>query len=84
MPSADWSLAETQRAIRTSAITLSRFAPDVREGALGLILMRSFSSQLGGELAVLSDKGTTIQLTVLDAALHGQTDELPRDGTPCT
>jgi hypothetical protein len=42
--------------------------------------MRSFSSQLGGELAVLSDKGTTIQLTVPDAALHDQTDNLPMDG----
>jgi len=31
-----------------------------------------------------TDKGTTIQLTVLDAALHGQTDKLPRDGTPST
>ena len=49
------------------------FAPDVREGALGLLLMRSFSSQLGGELTVLSDKGTTIQLTVPDGALHDQT-----------
>jgi two-component sensor histidine kinase len=49
------------------------FTPDVREGALGLSLMRSFSSQLGGELAVLSDKGTSIQLTVPDGALHDQT-----------
>ena len=31
------------------------FAPDVREGALGLTLMRSFASQLGGELAILSE-----------------------------
>jgi len=60
------------------------FTPDVREGALGLTLMRSFSSQLGGELAVLSDKGTSIQLTVPDGALHDQTDKLPRDGTPST
>jgi two-component system, sensor histidine kinase PdtaS len=49
------------------------FTPDVREGALGLTLMRSFSSQLGGELAVLSDKGTSIQLTVPDGAPHDQT-----------
>jgi hypothetical protein len=46
--------------------------------------MGSFSSQLGGELAVLADKGTTIQLTALDAALHGQIDKPPRDGTPST
>ena len=56
------------------------FTPDVREGALGLTLMRSFSSQLGGALAVLSDKGTSIQLTVPDGAPHDQTDNLPMDG----
>ena len=49
------------------------FTPDVREGGLGLTLMRSFSSQLGGELAVVSDKGTSIQLTVPDGALRDQT-----------
>ena len=57
------------------------FAPDVREGALGLTLMRSFASQLGGELAVLADKGTTIQLTVPDGALPDQTDNLPSYST---
>ena len=38
----------------------------VHEGALGLSLMRSFASQLGGHLAVSSDAGTTIQLTLYD------------------
>ena len=38
----------------------------VHEGALGLSLMRSFASQLGGDLAVSSDAGTTIQLTLYD------------------
>jgi glucose-6-phosphate-specific signal transduction histidine kinase len=51
------------------------FAPDVCEGALGLLWMRSFSSELGGELAVLADKGTTIQLTVLDALTSRQTND---------
>lgn len=44
------------------------FSSDVRQGALGLALMRTFASQLGGHLAVLSDEGTTIQLTMLDGA----------------
>jgi signal transduction histidine kinase len=58
------------------------FTPDVREGALGLTLMRSFSSQLGGELASYPTRER--QLTVPDGALHDQTDKLPRDGTPST
>lgn len=36
---------------------------DVPEG-LGLTLMRNFASQLGGHLALLSDGGTTVQLTL--------------------
>ena len=43
-------------------------SPDVHEGALGLSLMRSFASQLGGHLAVSSDDGTSIQLTLYDEA----------------
>jgi two-component sensor histidine kinase len=43
-------------------------SPDVREGSLGLTLMRTFASQLGSHLTVLSDEGTTIQLTVLNGA----------------
>jgi two-component sensor histidine kinase len=41
---------------------------DVPEGSLGLTLMRTFASQLGSHLTVLSDEGTTIQLTVLNGA----------------
>jgi len=46
----------------------------IHEGALGLSLMRSFASQLGGHLAVSSDDGTSIQLTLYDEApdTHGQ------------
>lgn len=43
-------------------------SPDVHEGALGLSLMRSFASQLGGHLAVSSVEGTSIQLTLYDEA----------------
>lgn len=42
----------------------------VHEGALGLSLMRSFASQLGGHLAVSADDGTSIQLT-----LYGEASE---------
>lgn len=39
------------------------FSPDSK-GGLGLKLMRGFASQVGGELLVDSDAGTTIQLTI--------------------
>jgi two-component sensor histidine kinase len=42
------------------------FSSDVRKGALGLTLMRTLAAQLGGHLAVLSDQGTTVQLTIRD------------------
>jgi two-component sensor histidine kinase len=42
------------------------FSPNVCHDTLGLTLMRTFASQIGGHLAVLSDAGTTIQLTMLD------------------
>lgn len=45
----------------------------VHDGALGLSLMRSFASQLGGDLAVSSDDGTSVQLT-----LHGEAPDSPR------
>ena len=35
-----------------------------REGALGLRLIRSFASQLGGELVVQSHSGVSIRLTI--------------------
>ena len=41
-------------------------SPNVHEGALGLSLMRSFASQLGGHLAVSSAEGTSIQLTLYE------------------
>ena len=49
-------------------------SPDVHEGVLGLSLMRSFASQLGGHLAISADDGTSIQLTLYDDAsdAHGQ------------
>jgi two-component sensor histidine kinase len=49
------------------------FSSDVRDGALGLTLMRTLAAQLGGHLALLSDQGTTVQLTMLDgaASCHG-------------
>lgn len=40
----------------------------VHEGALGLSLMRSFASQLGGDLAISSEDGTSIQLTLYEEA----------------
>ena len=54
------------------------FSPDVCNGSMGLTLMRTFASQLGGDLAVLSDEGTTIQLTMLNCAAlraNGQCSE---------
>jgi two-component sensor histidine kinase len=50
-------------AIQDDGVGLSS---DVHEGALGLSLMRSFASQLGGHLAISSDKGTSIELTLCD------------------
>jgi two-component system, sensor histidine kinase PdtaS len=40
------------------------FAAEVRQGSLGLTLMHTFAAQLGGDLSVVSDHGTTILLTV--------------------
>ena len=51
------------------------FTSDVRRGALGLALMRTFAAQVGAHLTVLSEEGTTIQLTMLDGVaphLNGQ------------
>ena len=48
-------------AIQDDGVGLSTGA---REGALGLRLIRSFASQLGGELGVQSSSGVTIRLTI--------------------
>jgi two-component sensor histidine kinase len=41
------------------------FSSDVRKGALGVTMMRTFAAQLGGQLTVASDDGTTVQLITL-------------------
>jgi len=52
-------------------------SPSVDEPGFGLSLMRSFASQLGGNLAFSADDGTSIQLTfhAEGADAHGQTTQ---------
>jgi two-component sensor histidine kinase len=58
------------------------FSPNVCHDTLGLTLMRTFASQIGGHLAVLADAGTTIQLTVLDGVTTRPNGHLGEGRTP--
>ena len=59
------------------------FSSEVREGALGFTLMRTLADQLGGHLAVLSDQGTTVQLTMLDGvASHAKGQQAQQASSP--
>jgi two-component sensor histidine kinase len=57
------------------------FSADVREGALGLTLMRTLAAQLDGHLAVLSDQGTNVQLTMFDGVTSHSNGQLAQQAS---